>query len=141
MTKFPGPSNSSFRTVIEALTRYCRDAPPVIARRWKQALELASQTRSLEAEELLGTGFDVHNENRPFYYQRRVSEAPHNIHFHIPQVVSSIFTGREDVSQMVERSLLAEEDDDMTRQQRRFITYEIGGSGKTQFCLQIRTRP
>jgi hypothetical protein len=137
MTKFPGPSNSSFRTVIEALTRYCRGAPPVIARRWKQALELASQTRSLEAEELLGTGFDVHNENRPFYYQRRVSEAPRNKHFHIPQVVSSIFTGREDVSQMVERSLLAEEDDDMTRQQRRFIIYGIGGSGKTQFCCKF----
>ena len=35
MAKFPGSNNSSFGTVIEALTRYCRDAPPVIARRWK----------------------------------------------------------------------------------------------------------
>lgn len=137
MAKFLGPSNSSFRTVIEALARYCRDAPLVIARRWKQAEDLLSQARSHEAAELVGTGFDVHNENRPFYYQRWVFEAPRNKHFHIPQVVSSIFTGREDMSQLVKRSLLVEEVDDTTRQQRRFIIYGIGGSGKTQFCCKF----
>ena len=137
MTKFSGPSNSSFRTVIEALTRYCRDAPPVIARRWMQAVNLLSQARSHEAAELVGTGFDVHKENRPFFYHRRVSEAPRNKRFLIPQAVSSIFTGREDMSQLVASCLLAEEDDDMTRQQRRFIIYGIGGSGKTQFCCKF----
>jgi hypothetical protein len=137
MVKFPGPNNSSFRTVIEALARYSRDAPPVITRRWKQAEDLLSQARSHEAAELVGTGFDVHNENRPFHYRRGVSEAPRNEHFYIPQVVSSIFTGREDMSLLVERSLLADEDDNITRQQRRFIIHGIGGSGKTQFCCKF----
>jgi hypothetical protein len=137
MTKFPDPRNSSFRIVIEALVRYCHDAPLVIARRWEQALDLLARTRSNEAAELTSTGFDVHNENRPFYYERRVSEAPLNKHFHLPQRVSSIFTGREDMSQVVKESFFAEMDDDMTRQQRRFIIYGIGGSGKTQFCCKF----
>ena len=41
------------------------------------------------------------------------------------------------MSQLVESSLLAEDDDDMTRQQRRFIIYGIGGSGKTQFYCKF----
>jgi hypothetical protein len=138
MARFPGFGDSSYRTVIEALSRYCREAPPVIARRWKQAAELLSQARSHEASELTGTGFDVHNDNRPFSFYRRISDAPRNKHFRIPQAVSSIFTGREDMSRLVERSLLAEEDDDhLTYQQRRFIIYGIGGSGKTQFCCKF----
>jgi hypothetical protein len=134
MVKFAGPSDSSYRTVIEALARYCREAPPIIARRWKQAIELLSKARFNEASELTGTGFDVHNDNRPFYYSR--SEVSRNKYFYIPQVVSSIFTGREDMTQLVERTLLAE-DDNSACQQRRFIIYGIGGSGKTQFCCKL----
>jgi hypothetical protein len=136
MVKFSGPNDSSYRTVIEALVRYCRDAPLVITRRWKQAVELLSQARSYEASELTGTGFDVHNNNRPFHYQRPVSEKPRNKHFKIPQAVSSIFTGREDMSELVRRSLLAEHDGSAC-QQRRLIIYGIGGSGKTQFCSKF----
>jgi hypothetical protein len=136
MAKFPGFVDSNYRTVIAALARYCREAPPVIALRWKQAVDLLSQARYHEASELVG--FDVHNDNRPFSYQRRSSDALRNKHFYIPQVVSSIFTGREDMSKLVERSLLTDEDDDnATRQQRRFIIYGIGGSGKTQFCCKF----
>lgn len=137
MVQFSRTHSSSYRTVIEALVRYCRDAPPVIARRWQQAAASLAQVRSHEALELTGTAFDVHNDNRPFYYQRKASERPRNKHFHIPQVVSSTFTGREDMSQLVERSLLARESTDSSRQQRRFIIYGIGGSGKTQFCCKF----
>lgn len=137
MIQFPGPGDSSYRTVIEALARYCREAPPVISRRWKSAVDLLRQARVHEASELTGTGFDVHDDNRPFHYQRRISEVLCNKHFYIPQVVSSIFTGREDMSRLVEKALFADEVEESAHQQRRFIIHGIGGSGKTQFCCKF----
>lgn len=141
MAKFPGLGDSSYRTVIEALARYCHDAPPIIARRWKQALDLLSKARLNEASELIGTGFDVHNNNCPFEFRR--SEVSRNKHFYPPQALSSIFTGREDMSDLVGKTLLVDSDDSLThhesptRKQRRFIIYGIGGSGKTQFCCKF----
>ena len=106
MVRFPSSSCSSYRTVIEALKRYCREAPKVVAGRWRQTNDLLARTRSHEASELVGTGFDVHNGNEPFYYQPKVYEKSRNKHFYPPQPVSSIFTGREDISAVVESSLL-----------------------------------
>lgn len=137
MIQFSKAQSSSYRTVIEALVRYCRDAPPIIARRWEQTAASLQRARSNEASELTGTAFDVHQNNRPFFYERKASERPCNKHFHIPQVVSSIFTGREDMAELVERSLLAQESTESVHQQRRFIIYGIGGSGKTQFCCKF----
>lgn len=137
LVQFSSSNTSSYRTVIEALVRYCRHAPPVISRRWQQAVETLKQAWSNEAFELAGTAFDIHNENRPFQYQRKLSESPRNKYFYVPQVVSSIFTGRADISQLVEETLLAPENIDCSRQQRRFIIHGIGGSGKTQFCSKF----
>jgi len=137
MVRFSDRSASSYRTVIEALRRYCRYAPPVIFRRWQQAAESLSRAWSNEAFELAGTAFDVHHNNRPFQYERKLSERPKNRYFYIPQVVSSIFTGREDISCYVEEALLVPQDVNITRQQRRYVIYGIGGSGKTQFCSKF----
>ncbi len=137
MIRFCNTKTSCYRTVIEALGRYCRSAPSIISRRWQQAAESLSRARSNEAFELAGTAFDIHNNNRPFLYERKLSERPRNKYFSIPQVVSSIFTGREDICQAVEETLLAPEDLGSSRQQRRYIVYGIGGSGKTQFCSKF----
>ena len=137
MVRFSTSSCSSYRTVIEALKRYCREAPKVVAGRWRQTTDLLARTRSHEASELVGTGFDVHNDNESFYYQPKVYEKSRNKHFYPPQPVSSIFTGREDISAVVKTPLLAENDSSSPRQQRRFIIYGIGGSGKTQFCCKF----
>ena len=136
MVRFVDESESSYRTVIEALVRYCRQAPSIISRRWTQAEESLSRIWSNEAYELTATAFDVHQNNRPFPYERKLSERPRNKHFFIPQVVSSIFTGREDISQKVEDALLAAENFDSI-QQRRYVIHGIGGSGKTQFCSKF----
>jgi hypothetical protein len=136
MVRFTDPHSSSYRTVLEALVRYCRTAPPTISRRWQTAHRTFSQARSQEAMELTGTAFDVHKDDAPFQYPQRASQRPRNRHFYIPQVVSSIFTGREDVSRMVEDALFAS-DADSSRQQRRYIIHGIGGSGKTQFCSKF----
>lgn len=137
MVRFSDRQTSSYRTVVEALVRYCRHAPSTISRRWQQSKEALARARSNEAFELVGTAFDVHNNNRPFQYERKLSERPCNKHFHIPQVVSSIFTGREDVVQALEEALWAPESHESTGQQRRYIVYGIGGSGKTQFCSKF----
>jgi hypothetical protein len=136
MVRFTDAKSSSYRTVLEALVRYCRAAPPIISRRWQYADQSLIQTRSQEAMELTGTAFDVHKNDVPFQYQRQPSERPRNRHFHIPQVVSSIFTGREDVSQVVEDSFFSS-DVYSCRQQRRYILHGVGGSGKTQFCSKF----
>jgi hypothetical protein len=136
MVQFSDSHSSSYRTVIEAVIRYCREAPQVIARRQQQAAISLARARSHAAFELTGIAFDVHNDNQPFHYLHKASERPRSKHFFIPQVVSSIFTGREDMSQLVEKALLAEERT-ASRQQRRFIIYGIGGSGKTQFCCKF----
>ena len=137
MIRFSNTKCSSYRTVIEALRRYCHSAPSVIARRWQYTIQSLALARSGEASELAGTAFDVHNESRPYQYQRKASERPRNKHFQIPQAVSSIFTGREDVSRAVEEAFWAPAEDDGTLQQRRYIIHGIGGSGKTQFCSKF----
>ncbi|KAL9046880.1 MAG: hypothetical protein Q9214_000406, partial [Letrouitia sp. 1 TL-2023] len=137
MIRFSDPTTSSYRTVIEALIRYCRDAPRVITYRWQQAIESLAQLRNNEAFELVGTAFDVHNEDRPFHYERQSSGRPHNRYFQIPQAVSSIFTGREKVSSMLTKAFWGSESITVTKQQRRFVIYGIGGSGKTQFCSKF----
>lgn len=137
MIRFSDRQDSSYRTVVEALVRYSRDAALIISRRWQQAKETLARARSNEAFELVGTAFDVHDNNRPFQYERKLSQRPCNRHFHIPQVVSSIFTGREDVTQAVEEALWRPECHELTGQQRRYIIYGIGGSGKTQFCSKF----
>lgn len=136
MVQFSDPDSSSYRTVLEALVRYCRMAPGIIVRRWEQASDILSQVRSHEAAELRGTAFDVRRNNLPFNYERRNAEQTQNKHFEIPQVVSSFYTGREDVSRLVTDSLL----NPMARtpgQQRRFVIHGVGGSGKTQFCSKF----
>lgn len=137
MVRFSNDQTSCYRTVVEALGRYSRSAPPLISRRWQQAAKTLAQARSDEAFELAGTAFDIHHNNRPFPYERKPSERPRNKYFSIPQVVSSIFTGREDILQAVEDTLLAPKDLDFSRQQRRYIIYGVGGSGKTQFCSKF----
>ena len=137
MVRISDQRSTSFRTVIEALCRYCRNAPPVISHRWEQALESLARARSSEAFELAGVAFDIHNNSRPFQFPRKISERPMNKHFRIPQVVSSVFTGREDVSRTIEDYFWKLEDEKCLRQQQRHIIHGVGGSGKTQFCCKF----
>ena len=137
MIRFSDRNSSSYRTVVEALVRYCRNAPPVISCRWNKAIETLARSRSDEASELAGVAFDIHNDNQLFHYRLQHSAKPRNKHFHTPQAVSSIFTGREDISQVVEDSLFARDTTKPFWQQRRLIIHGIGGSGKSQFCSKF----
>jgi hypothetical protein len=137
MIRFSTKNSSSYRTVIEALVRYSRNAPSVIASRQKQAALALAQARSQEALELTGTAFNVHSDNKPFQFQLKTSEKFRNKHFTIPQFVSKDFTGREKIYELVKGSLFPHGGTILSQHQRIFIIYGIGGSGKTQFCSKF----
>lgn len=52
MCKFADRSSMGYRTVAEALLRYSREAPPLIAKRSREAREMINHLRSHEAAEL-----------------------------------------------------------------------------------------
>ncbi|KAF2197372.1 hypothetical protein GQ43DRAFT_484192 [Delitschia confertaspora ATCC 74209] len=61
----------------------------------------------------------------------------YNKHFDTPQPVSSIFTGRDTTLQELKEKFINNQGIMGHNQQRRFVIYGIGGSGKTQFCSKF----
>jgi protein SERAC1 len=53
MCKFDSHTSPGYRLVVAALIRYSMEAPEVISRRWKHAVEMLNSQRSQEADELL----------------------------------------------------------------------------------------
>lgn len=136
MVKFSKQNSSSYRTIIAALSRYCNEAPKVISRRWEVALEMLARARSNEAFELAGSAFDI-RDNHIFSHKKDPLEKPCNKHFYPRQEMTTDFVGREDISEILEKSLLSPEANASTRRQKRFVVYGMGGSGKTQICSKF----
>lgn len=61
----------------------------------------------------------------------------YNKHYEVPHNVSSVFTGREDICQQLTKSCLPSRPVDNAPNQKRFVLYGLGGSGKTQVCLKF----
>jgi tetratricopeptide (TPR) repeat protein len=59
---------------------------------------------------------------------------PRNEHFEVPQHVSPVFTGQAQIGQRLE-TVFAPSSHERS-EQRRFVLFGMGGSGKTQICLQ-----
>lgn len=135
MCKFESIKSPGYKLVLSALQRYVRDAPVIIEKRWEDARRSLLKLRSNEAAELLE--LDSYCDKQPFIYQNKDESRSKNKHFRIPHSVSTIYTGRNDITQELEKKILASPADDAPRQQRRFVCYGLGGSGKTQFCLKF----
>ncbi|KAI1346598.1 tetratricopeptide repeat domain-containing protein [Xylaria sp. FL0043] len=60
-----------------------------------------------------------------------------NEHFHTPQPVSSIYTGREELLEELKDKFIQRPGYPMGKLQRRFVIHGLGGSGKTQFCCKF----
>ncbi|KAI1310866.1 tetratricopeptide repeat domain-containing protein [Xylaria venustula] len=60
-----------------------------------------------------------------------------NEHFHTPQTVSSIFTGREQELQQLKDIFIQSAGNTSSKSQRRFVIHGLSGSGKTQFCCKF----
>ena len=136
MVQFSSKRMSSFRIVLEALKRYCRDAPSVISRRWQQANKTLASTLTDEAYELVGEVLDDHVELH-YHSGRRISEQSGNKYFSTPQRVSGNFTGRESIAAEIRDAFWPVNQNENINMQKRYIVYGIGGSGKTQFCSKF----
>ena len=141
MCQFSDRHSTDFHTVLAALLRYAREAKGTVGPRWVSARRFLATQRSIEAAELIG--FDAHNDNSPYIYpspklrQGAKGQKIKNKYFHVPHRASSIFTGREDVTQMLRNKIMGQSSSNSPAQQRRFVLYGLGGSGKTQFCLKF----
>jgi len=141
MCKFDSKESSDYRTILDALLRYSREAQALIAGRWQNAKRFLATQRSTEASELIG--FDVHKNNRPFTFPNTprtpIFEAQRlrNKYFHVPHNVSNIFTGQGRLYFELEQKMLKPPDSGALGQKRVFVLYGLGGSGKTQFCLKF----
>lgn len=135
MCKFQDLDSPGYRTVLASLLRYAREAHTTIDLRWKEAKKFLAMQRSNEVAELMA--FDVRNDNKPFRLQSEDAGKMRNKYFRIPHKVSSIFTGRDDIAQGLQKKILAPSEQSLKPQQKRFVLYGLGGSGKTQFCLKF----
>lgn len=59
MVKFESPSSQGFRMVMDALSRYCEEAPPAILRRRAGAVQVLGMERQREAAETFDRAFQV----------------------------------------------------------------------------------
>ena len=136
MTKFSETTSSSYRTVIAALTRYCREAPRIIAHRWEEALAALARARSNEAFELAGLTFQSHDD-RLLTCETSASGMARSRHCFPPQETAADFIGREDVFGILHNALFPLESTSSMSQRKKFVIYGMGGSGKTQFCSKF----
>jgi len=63
--------------------------------------------------------------------------ASYNEYYCIPYNLTPIFTGRGDVIQKLHDRCLPPKREDSLTEQKRFVLYGLGGSGKTQICLKF----
>lgn len=137
MTKFH-QSDSAYRTVISALVKYCHSAPEIVAYRWKEATESLMRMRRNEASELTGLLVDI-PDKIPFSTESKnnpIDLALQNEHFNPPCNVSLDFIGQEETMEALQKAFNPEEQSSSTKQQKRFVIYGIGGSGKTQISAK-----
>ena len=60
-----------------------------------------------------------------------------NKHFEVPRNASPVFTGREEICEELQTRCLPPSEHNTHRQQKRYVIYGLGGSGKTQVCLKF----
>lgn len=136
MTKFATAKSASYRTVIEALSRYCHLAPRVISHRWSQAIPALNRLRAGEAYELGGLAFDVHSQNLFQHEDIQIPTAASR-HFYPPQDTTPDFIGREDMFQMLQDAFFPYGRPNSLSRRKTFVVFGMGGSGKTQFCSKF----
>ncbi|KAJ4293464.1 hypothetical protein N0V90_008747 [Kalmusia sp. IMI 367209] len=61
-----------------------------------------------------------------------------NVHWVVPRMVNSLFTGRVELIDSIRSAFRADESQNMSKQKRLVIT-GIGGQGKSELCLRVAT--
>ena len=65
------------------------------------------------------------------------SASSYNKYYCVPQNLSAIFTGRDNIIQMISEVCLPSDNENNRTTQKRFVLYGLGGSGKTQTCIKF----
>ena len=74
----------------------------------------------------------------PGHDKIRIDNAPsYNKYYYVPYNVSGIFTGRDNVIEKLRNGCVPPNSKDRSTEQKRFVLYGLGGSGKTQTCLKF----
>jgi hypothetical protein len=136
MVRFSNSSSTSYQTVIAALTRYCKTAPQIINHRWQQARKALHQARLSEASELTGLVFDVHEKDQPLH-PLPVTKKRYNQHFYVPPGNKYDFFGRQDAFESLAKAFFSSQSPRLSRKQKIYVVYGMGGSGKTHFCSKF----
>ena len=130
MCKFRDRGEFGYKVLYGIICRFQRLAGPTVSARSKQADDFLAAQRKFEANEILA--FNVHRGNEPFNVQLETTIEIQNRHYLVPFRVSEHYTGREKLALGLQERLLAP-----LAQQKRFVLYGLGGSGKSQFCLKF----
>ncbi|KKZ64978.1 hypothetical protein EMCG_09123 [[Emmonsia] crescens] len=130
MCKFSDRNDTGYRMIRGILQRYVAKAGPVISARSEKAKQYLQSRRQYEASEILT--FNIHNDNKLLHIECQAVKDNRNQHYVVPFAASESYTGREQLARGLQERMLAPND-----QQKRFVLYGLGGSGKTQFCLKF----
>ena len=129
MVKFTSQDSPGYNIVYEALVRYIRSASASIRSRWENDQKLLAEERQNEANALLQT--------HPSYSSADWGiSSDINKHYIVPRCSSNYFTGRQVYSDMLKDKYTSGRRLSQKRENKVFVVYGLGGSGKTQFCLR-----
>lgn len=123
--------HEDYETIVKTLAQCCKEAPPLIAGRWRELHSTCKLQSAGSPHRYERTIFNIADDE-----QQTKIPSSQNRHWSVPQPVSSIFTGRAEIFGSLYKSLFSS-DAKACRQQKRFIIYGVGGSGKTQFTCKF----
>ena len=134
MVKYVGSDCKTYRTVLGTLIRYCREAPSLIANRWKSAEQNMSRARSNEAFELTGVVYDIDDLQRRTSRSRSAEggEAARK-HIDLPRRPLTHYVGRSGISEDLEKAFFSTSESS----QKVFVLYGMGGTGKTEISIKF----
>lgn len=129
MAKFRSQTDSGYRIMLEAISRYVRRAPEFVPTRQRYDQEMIRRARQQEADELQQSLLRVLDADD--------TSVEHNEHLClVPRSSSIYFTGREKQAREVKEMLGPIRSHDDKPRNRLVVLFGLGGSGKTQFCLK-----
>ena len=133
MVKFRNRQDRGYAVVFAALRRYIRDAPEIIGSNWRNERRLLAENSRSEVQteyQDCDVATDV--------TQRSITANADDVNeiYAVLRCSSNYFTGRKLYAEDMKEAFNAPRDESMSRQQKIFVIYGLGGSGKTQFCLK-----
>ncbi|CAI6339178.1 unnamed protein product [Periconia digitata] len=129
MVKFGSRLDTGYRVILEAISRYVRYAPALIASRWMDEHKSTMKDRQREAKELLRPDSTLNLFEDSLV--RNINEW-----YMVPRNPSINFTGRQKHAERVKYMLGETYKPSDGKRSKILVLFGLGGSGKTQFCLK-----